>query len=170
MPVHGRSGQKMLTDNQASYEPDMAAAIDSEREILADRYGVSLAVAAAIIADRRATRYADVAHILGPIIGVLIAAQNPGVMVHALALAAGLDQLNGVHSEAEVARKLNVTRALLSHYVVAWRDLLSGREYSFDVTKFRKRNSTRATYAEKTKSPFLAAKAKAMAQLNKKRK
>lgn len=170
MPAHGRSGQQMLTDNQASYEPDMAAAIDTEREILADRYGVSLAVADAIIADRRSMNTAEAARILGQILGVFIAAKNPAVIVHALSLAAGLTQLNGVHSEAEVARKLGVTRALVSHYVVAWRDLLSGREYSFDVTKYRKRNSTRATYAEKTKSPFLAAKAKAMAQLNKRRK
>lgn len=156
----------MIHDNQASYEPDMSDLIDQEREILADRYGVSLIVADAIIADRRGYQYRDVAAILGRIIGVLISAQNPSVMVHALALAAGLDQLNGVHSEAEVARKLGVTRALLSHYVVAWRDVLSGRNYSFDITKFRKRNSTRATYAEQTKSPFLAAKQRAIAQLN----
>lgn len=160
----------MIHDNQASYEPDMAAAIDRADEILADRYGVTLAVARRILADRRQMEWRGVSLILGKIIGQLIASKNPAVMVHALAMAAGLDQINGAHSEAEVARKLNVTRALLSHYVVAWRDLLSGREYSFDVTKFRKRNSTRATYAEKTKSPFLAAKAKAMAQLNRKQK
>jgi hypothetical protein len=64
-----------------------------------------------------------------------------------------------------VARKLGVTRALLSHYVVSWRDLLSGRDYSFDVLKFRKGNATRAKYAEQAKSPFLAAKARALAKL-----
>ena len=155
----------MIHDNQASYEPDMAAAIDRADEILADRYGVSLTVARRILADRLQTEWRGVSLILGKVIGQLIASKNPAVMVHALAMAAGLDQLNGAHSEAEVARKLGVTRALLSHYVVSWRDLLSGRDYSFDVLKFRKGNATRAKYAEQAKSPFLAAKAKALAKL-----
>ena len=40
---------KRTTD---SYEPDMAALIDKPEEIIADEYGVSIAVALRIIADR----------------------------------------------------------------------------------------------------------------------
>jgi hypothetical protein len=148
----------VLTDNQASYTPDLAAEIDSEEEIIADRYGVSLDEAREIIRDRQHHQRQSEAIILGRVLGLLLASKNLNVMVHALAMAAGLDQLNGAHSEAEVARRLGVTRALLSHYVVGWRDLLSGKTFSFDITKFRKANGTRATYADKATSPLLAAK------------
>ena len=148
----------MIHDNQASYTPDMAAEIDTDDEIAADRYGVGLRVARMILADREAHQRRCEAMILGRVLGLLLASRNLPVMVHALAMAAGLDQLNGAHSEAEVARKLGVTRALLSHYVVGWRDLLSGKAFSFDITKFRKANHTRAAYAETAKSPLLAAK------------
>jgi len=143
----------------------MADLLDKPDEIIADELQVSLDKARKILGmiDQEKTEFA--ARTLGRMIGQLISAKNPTVMIHSLALAAGLDQLNGAHSEAEVARKLGVTRALLSHYVVAWRDLLSGRNYSFDVLKYRKSNTTRQTYAEKATSPFLTAKAKALAKL-----
>jgi hypothetical protein len=148
----------MLTQRQDSYEPDIAAEIDSEVEIAADAYGVALATARRIVADRKAQARRVEAIVLGRVIGLLLASNNLPVMVHALAMAAGLDQLNGAHSEAEVARQLGVTRALLSHYVVGWRDILSGKAHGFDNTKYRKRNCTRTTYAEKAMSPILAAK------------
>jgi hypothetical protein len=155
----------VLHDNQASYTPDFASEIDSEVEIIADRYGVSLEQAAEILRERVHAQRQCEAFVLGRIIGLLLQGNNLPVMVHALALAAGLDQLNGAHSEAEVARKLGVTRSLLSHYVVGWRDLLSGKSFEFDVLKFRKRNATRKTYAEQAKSPFLEAKARAMSKI-----
>lgn len=148
----------MLTDNAGAYTPDIAAQIDREEEIIADRYGVSLDEAREILRDRDLHQRCAEAMVLGRIIGLLLASKNLPVMVHALAMAAGLDQLNGAHSEAEVARRLGVTRALLSHYVVGWRDVLSGKAHGFDVTKFRKANHTRITYAQKAKSPLLAAK------------
>ena len=79
-------------------------------------------------------------------------------MVHALAIAFGLDELNGAHSQAEIAKKLGVTRALLSHYVVGWRDILAGNVAAFDCTKFRKKNETRETYKEKSTSKVVQAK------------
>ena len=155
----------MLHDNTGAYTPDIAAEIDSEEEIIADAYGVSIAQARRILRDRQDIQRRAEALILGRVIGLLLASSNLPVMVHALAMAAGLDQLNGAHSEAEVARRLGVTRALLSHYVVGWRDLLSGKSFSFDVLKFRKRNATREMYAEKTRSPLLAAKERARQNL-----
>jgi len=148
----------MIIDNLSAYEPDMAALIDTEEEILADRYNVSIKVAKMIINDRKSDGIRHAALILGNVIGQLLMTKNTRVMVHALAIAAGLDQLNGAKSEKQIADELGVTRALLSHYVVGWRDLLSGKEYQFDITKMRKNNSTRETYAKQATSPLLTKK------------
>jgi predicted transcriptional regulator len=148
----------MMIDNLSAYEPDMAALIDTEEEILADRYNVSIKVAKMIINDRKSDGIRHAALILGNVIGQLLMTKNTRVMVHALAIAAGLDQLNGAKSEKQIADELGVTRALLSHYVVGWRDLLSGKEYQFDITKMRKNNSTRDTYAKQATSPLLTKK------------
>lgn len=156
----------MIIDNMTSFEPDMAALIDTEEEILADRYNVSLKIAKMIIADRSSDGIRHAALILGNVIGLLMASKNMPVMVHALAIAAGLDQLNGAKSEKQVADELGVTRALLSHYVVGWRDLLSGDEYQFDITKMRKNNSTRETYAKQATSPLLTRKKQIRDQIN----
>jgi predicted transcriptional regulator len=148
----------MIIDNLSAYEPDMAALIDTEEEILADRYHVSIKIAKMIINDRKSDGIRHAALILGNVIGQLLMTKNTRVMVHALAIAAGLDQLNGAKSEKQIADELGVTRALLSHYVVGWRDLLSGKEYQFDITKMRKNNSTRETYAKQATSPLLTKK------------
>ena len=145
----------MIIDNLASYEHDYAADIDKPHEILADRYGVSLAVARQIIKDNESNKTEQDALVIGQVIGLLMASKNLPVMVHALAIAAGMDQLNGAKSEKEIADKLGVSRALLSHYVVGWRDSLSGNQYQFDITKIRKNNSTRDTYAKQATSPLL---------------
>jgi predicted transcriptional regulator len=157
---------RVLDDNQTGYWPDYAAEIDREEETLADELGVSLEQARAFLRIRDAACRHEMAMVLGQVLGILIAAKNLPVMVHSLALAAGLDQLNGAHSEAEVARELGVTRALVSHYVVGWRDVLSGGSgRGFDITKFRKRNETRETYAEQATDPFLEAKRRVLAKI-----
>ena len=155
----------MIIENLASYEHDYAAAIDKPHEILADRYGVRLDVAKQIIKDTEYAKTEQDALIIGQVIGLLMASKNLPVMVHALAIAAGLDQLNGARSEKEVADSLGITRSLLSHYVVGWRDLLSGNQYSFDIIKLRKNNRARSTYSLKTKSPLIAAKNKLRTQI-----
>ena len=74
--------------------------------------------------------------------------KNLRALVRGLALATGLAELNGTHSQAEVARELGVTRALMSYYVTTWADLLK-----INVFKFRKGSSSRETYrAAATKS------------------
>lgn len=47
----------MLYESTGSYTPDMAAEIDKPVEIAADRYGVSLKVAATILLDIDAGDY-----------------------------------------------------------------------------------------------------------------
>lgn len=151
-----------MSSNPDSYCVDMADEIDSAFEIIADEYGVSLETAQRIIADRdRAVRTSD-AEVLGNIIGMLLSAGTNPVILHSLALASGLGHLNGIKSEADVARQLGVTRSLVSHYVIGWRDILSGKTSSFDNLTFRaKKNECRKVYANQTKSAFVAAKMKA---------
>jgi hypothetical protein len=141
-----------------SYEPDMAAMIDLPEEIVADDYGVTLAVARRIIVDRQDVARRGQAEILASVIGLLIQSRNLNVQVHALAIAFGMDELNGAHSQSEVARELGVTRALVSHYVLAWRDVLAGGVGAFDNRTYRKRQGTRKTYAKSATNPVIEAK------------
>jgi hypothetical protein len=80
--------------------------------------------------------------------------KNLRALVRALALATGLAELNGTHSQAEVARELNVTRALISYYVTTWADLLK-----INVFKFRKASSSREIYREAAKTSWAKRKA-----------
>jgi hypothetical protein len=152
------NGFSVLYESTGSYTPDMAAEIDKPVEIAADRYGVSLKVAATILLDIDAASRRLQAETLGAVIGTLISGSNLQAKVHALAIAFGLDALNGFHSQSEIARQLGCTRALISHYVTAWRDVLAGGAGAFDCLKFRKRNSTRQTFSDKAKNPVIQAK------------
>ena len=80
--------------------------------------------------------------------------KNLRALVRALALATGLAELNGTHSQAEVARDLGVTRALISYYVTTWADLLK-----INVFKFRKASSSREIYREAAKTSWAKRKA-----------
>jgi len=148
----------------AIYHHDYAGEIDKEDEILADELGISPEKARGVIAHTEAEVRRSQSLILGKVVGMLLETSNLPVMAHALAFAAGLDQLNGKRSQAEVARELGVTRALVSHYVIGVRDVLSGKRETFDCTKFRKSNSSRKTFRDKALSPFLEAKRAAIAR------
>jgi hypothetical protein len=152
-----------------SYEPDMAEMIDLPEEIIADEYGVSIAVARRILSDREDLARRGQAQILASVIGLLIQSRNINVQVHALAIAFGMDHFNGAHSQSEIAKELGVTRALVSHYVIAWRELLAGGIGAFDNRTFRKRNSTREIYKKSATDPVLEAKRKLRAKLQDKR-
>ena len=153
--------------SEASYTPDMAAECDSESDELAEEFfwfvknnipvskmQVDWLVMKEVIScagrwgitvqERERKNMAGLAwEMLGRVIGLLLGAKNLAVQVHALAFAAGLDQLNGLKSQAEVARELGCSRALVSHYVVGFSDLLQ-----LHITKFRKSESSRPTYSE----------------------
>ena len=130
------------------YSTDMAAEIDSPADCLAEELGVSLAVAVRVQAWHAKRLDLEIrtaqAEQLGRIVGVLVRpVRNLKALVRGLALSAGLDELNGTHSQAEVARELGCTRALMSHYVTMWADLLG-----VHVLKFRKAPGCRATYSK----------------------
>jgi hypothetical protein len=149
----------------AVYHHDYAGEIDTEEEILADMLGVTPKQARGVMEHTEAEVRRSQSLILGKVVGMLLETSNLPVMAHALAFAAGLDQLNGKRSQAEVARELGVTRALVSHYVIGVRDVLSGKRETFDCTKFRKSNDARKIFKEKATDPYLAAKAKRTAEI-----
>jgi predicted transcriptional regulator len=131
---------------EGAYEPDLASEIDSEEEILADLLGITPAQALRVKAwqhEESKKVAAEHREAFGRVIAFLLQGKNLPVMVHALAFAAGLDQLNGKKSQAQIARELNCTRALVSHYVVGFADILG-----VQVTKFRKSQSSREKFRE----------------------
>lgn len=131
---------------EGAYETDMAAEIDTEEEILADLLGINPAQARRVMAwQQEESKKVARGHreAFGRVIAFLLQGKNLPVMVHALAFAAGLDQLNGKKSQAQIARELGVTRALVSHYVVGFADILG-----VQVTKFRKSESSREKFRE----------------------
>ena len=154
----------------AVYYHDYAGEIDTEEEILADMLGVTPRQARGVMEYRDKALREHQALILGRVVSNLIDGGNMPVMVCALAFAAGLDQLNGAKSQSKIAEELGVTRALMSHYVVGWRDTLSGKQGAFDNLKFRKKNTARAIFKEKATDPFTAMKAAAIAKLKTKQK
>lgn len=148
----------MLYENTGSYTPDMAAEIDTPEEIAADDYGVGIRVARQILKDRQDAVRRNQAETLAGVIGMLLHAKNHRITIRCLALAFGFDSMNGYHSQSEVAKEEGVTRALISHYVLGWRDFLAGTTTSFDCTKFRKKQTTRETFRKAASSSFIAAK------------
>jgi hypothetical protein len=165
-PTFPAEADRLHSQPEPSYWPDIASEVDRPEETLADQLGTTPAVAQKVMAYADDQVRRSQALVLGRVVGLLLETNNLPVMAHAIAFAAGLDQLNGKKSQAEVARELGVTRALVSHYVVGVRDLLSGKTTGFDCTKYRKANSTRKTFQEKAKSKFLEAKHAAIQRLN----
>jgi hypothetical protein len=159
-PTFPSESARLYAQNQAdpAYCIDMAAKIDRPEEILAEDLGITLAVALKVIAHTQNEVRKSQALILGKIVGMLLETSNLPVLSYALACAAGLDQLNGKKSQAKIAEELGVTRALVSHYVLGVRDVLSGKRDTFDCIKFRKSQSSRKIFREKATDPFLAAK------------
>lgn len=142
----------------------MADEIDQPHEVIADELGISLDKAKRVHEMIKQAEVTDHSLILGKVIGMLLASSNQPAMIYAFAFASGLDQLNGIGSQTEVAKNLGFTRSLMSHYVCAARDILSGKDSGFDCVKYRKSNASRKTFADKAKSQLLEHKRKARAK------
>jgi len=145
----------------SAYTPDMAEAIDTEEEILAEELECSLVIARKVLKKMK-EQQDDLAgnsrELFSRVISKLMESSNPRVSLHGLACAGGLDELNGFRSQAEIARELGCTRSLVSHYTTAWTDYMSSKDAIFSITKYRKSESSRKTFAEKATDPFTAAR------------
>ena len=153
----------VLYENTGSYTPDMAGMIDTEEEILADDISergnkITLRQARYVqsLIHEAGLRYQS--RIIANVIGLIMENKNPAMACDCLAMAAGMDELNGVKTQSEVADKHKVTRALISHYVIRFRDSLSGGVVTLDNFKFRKSQASREVFRKQATDPFLAAK------------
>lgn len=125
---HSPEQRKDLPDSPvASMETDMAAEIDRFPEILADRFGISLAAAQAIatwhgeIVDH--TRIQHQAEIIQNIVAGLLSARNPKLSAAGLAFATQLDALNGLN-QTEYATRNNISKSAVSKCTKGWQRAL----------------------------------------------
>jgi hypothetical protein len=132
------------------YYDDMTE-IDTEVDLICERLGVEPALA------RQIKEYKDsameegvdweVAQILSKVLSEFTRpCKNLRARVYGLIFAAGLDSVNSCHSQAEIARKIGCTRALISHYTTDWADKIR-----LGVFKFRKSERSRAVFSEAQK-------------------
>lgn len=139
---------------------DDAFDVDREEWKLAEELCLSLEQAERVLAWHKRTLEREIvwakAEQLNLIVGFLCKpSKNLKALVRALALATGLAELNGTHSQAEVARELKVTRSLISYYVTSWADLLK-----IGVFKFRKTQRSRAVFSKAQKESWSKRKEK----------
>lgn len=130
---------------------DDHADIDKEVDVICEELGVGPGLAARIKAykDAAVTESVDweVAQILSKVISEFTRpCKNLRARVYGLLFATGLDEINGIHSQAEIARELGCTRALISHYTTDWADKIR-----LGVFKFRKSEESRQTFKESAK-------------------
>ena len=78
------------------------------------------------------------------VIGEMLASENVQLDLNSLALATGLDQALNLGSEAEVARRLGVTRAAVCKAVGKWRDTLGYSPTKFTRSEDNRRNCSEA--------------------------
>ena len=56
--------------------------------------------------------------------------KNLNAKIWGLVFALGLDELNGISSQAEIAREIGCSRALISHYTREWSQKLNLKQFS----------------------------------------
>jgi hypothetical protein len=153
---------------ESAYTPDIASEIDTPEEIMAERLECSIPMARRIIdllKEQRNDHAGNSRELFARVISKLMESSNTRVSLHGLACAGGLDELNGFRSQAEIARELGCTRALVSHYTTAWTDYMSGKDAAFTITKFRKSEKSRDVFREKATDPFTSAKKEAIRRI-----
>ena len=122
--------------------------LDTEVDLICEQLGVGPALARAIkqYKDHAMAESVDweVAQILSKVLSEFTRpCKNPVARTYGLIFAAGLDQVNSCHSQAEIARKIGCTRALISHYTTVWADKIR-----LGVFKFRKSERSRSVFSE----------------------
>lgn len=134
--------------------------IDTEVDLICEQLSVGPALARAIkdYKDAAIAESVDweVAQILSKVLSEFTRpCKNLRARVYGLIFAAGLDEANSIHSQAEIARQIGCTRALISHYTTDWADKIR-----LGVFKFRKAERTRAVFSEAQKEAWSKRKEK----------
>jgi len=120
----------LVAQLENAYEPDIAAQLDTLAEALAERFGVPLPTAQQFVAwhksELRRLTLERLLEVLAQIAGVLMwRCKNHEARAWGFAFALGMaHRNNGVRDMSHLARKLNCTVALISHYKRHWDRLL----------------------------------------------
>jgi hypothetical protein len=122
--------------------------MDTEVDLICEQLGVGPGLARRIkdYKDAAVAESVDweIARILSIVLSDLVKpCKNLRARVYGLIFATGLDEVNSIHSQAEIARKIGCTRALISHYTTYWADLIK-----LGVFKFRKSEESRKTFKD----------------------
>ena len=133
---------------------DDHAEIDTEVDLICEKLGVGPGLARQIKEYKDAAMEEsvdwEVAQILSKVLSEFTRpCKNIRARVYGLIFAAGLDSANSIHSQAEIAREIGCTRALISHYTTDWADKIR-----LGVFKFRKAESSRQTFREAQKQAW----------------
>jgi hypothetical protein len=123
----------------ARCDPDYAALIDGEAGALADRFGVTYAIAEAILAHYGTTLAAALrtheADLLSVVVGGLLSSKNVRIACGGLAFASGMVAANALGSQADYARSIGVSRTIISKSVKAWQRQLNLRPSNFQKSE-----------------------------------
>lgn len=141
----------MLYENTASYTPDFAAEIDTEEEILADEISergnrITLKQAAYVKKLIDAASARQQARVIATIVDMVETNKKPILACQCLKMAAGMDMGSKINTQTDLAEIHGVTRALVSHNVVRFRDCLSNGTVTLDNFKYRKSNASREVF------------------------
>lgn len=123
------SSQDPAESNAASFTPDIASAVDSLAEILAERFRISIEAAKQIAAWHKSTveseSIAYKAFLLQRMIAAFIEPGNLRLRAGGLAFAANLAALNGVGTLRDFAARINVSPAAVSKVKKWWQTELA---------------------------------------------
>jgi hypothetical protein len=134
----------------ASFELDMAGELDGKAGPIADVFGIPLPLARRILAwhvqETAAALRTHEADMLGIVVGGLLASNNVQIAAAGLAFATGMDAANNLGTQAKYARKLGVSRTILSKSVKGWK-----RQFGLRTSHHQKSEAACATYSAVTK-------------------
>lgn len=145
---------------RASESPDMAAAIDSEHEVLMEQFDLDVEQALALLKWAKEREHAAArtmqAKVLGSILGQFLGEKTADakVMFWALAFQSGVARHLTSHNPKTKAEQLGVTRALMSYWQKVWESELELHDLTYAKTPEarEKYRAARKAYIRKTQA------------------
>ena len=140
---HSHAGGGDLENFTAGYHEEVE---EPRLNLLCDRLSIGMGLAERVqaIIDEEVEQQSDweaARKLYIVLVDICKQRKNIKAYIWGLIFATGLDSANSVHSQAEIARSLGCTRALISHYTTEWADKLK-----IGVFKFRKAEAARDSY------------------------
>jgi hypothetical protein len=134
----------------ARVESNIVDELDGPAGPIAERFDVPIDMARQILewhaAGIEAALRSHEAELLSVVVGGLLASKNVRITAGGLAFAAGMEAANNLGSQAQYARRLGVSRTILSKSVKTWK-----RDLNLRTTVWQKSDAACETYASVTK-------------------